>query len=193
MACSSAPSSASPPGAAAIAETVEAALVGVFDITKVGSQAWTVGAKVYWDDTNKRCTTVATDNTADRRGRRGGGERRGRHHRPGAPERERSDERLRRRSWCALRRSQCRPRRGLHRRRRRARAGARRLPGGGCVTDFGDARLWSETTRIDLRVAEVANPRPGDRIEIDGDAFLIQGEPIRDRERLVWTVDLRPA
>ena len=45
----------------------------------------------------------------------------------------------------------------------------------------------------DLRVAEVANPRPGDRIEIDGEAFLIQGEPVRDRERLVWTVDLRPA
>jgi hypothetical protein len=61
------------------------------------------------------------------------------------------------------------------------------------VTDFGDARLWSETTRIDLRVAEVPNPRPGDRIEMDDDAFLIQGEPVRDRERLVWTVDLRPA
>lgn len=61
------------------------------------------------------------------------------------------------------------------------------------LTDFGDARLWSETTRIDLRVAEVPAPRPGDRIEIDGDAFLIQGEPVRDRERLVWTVDLRPA
>jgi hypothetical protein len=61
------------------------------------------------------------------------------------------------------------------------------------VTDFGDARLWSETTRIDMRVAEVPNPRPGDMVEIDGDAFLIQGEPVRDRERLVWTVDLRPA
>jgi hypothetical protein len=61
------------------------------------------------------------------------------------------------------------------------------------VTDFGDARLWSETTRIDLRVAEVPAPRPGDRIEIEGDAFLIQGEPARDRERLVWTIDLRPA
>jgi hypothetical protein len=61
------------------------------------------------------------------------------------------------------------------------------------ISDFGDARLWSETTRIDLRVVEVVNPRPGDRIEIDGDAFLIQGEPVRDRERLVWTVDLRPA
>ena len=61
------------------------------------------------------------------------------------------------------------------------------------VTDFGDARLWSETSRVDLRVAEVPAPRPGDRIEIEGDAFLIQGEPVRDREQLVWTVDLRPA
>ena len=61
------------------------------------------------------------------------------------------------------------------------------------ITDFGDARLWSETTRVDLRVAEVPAPRPDDRLEIDGDAFLIQGEPVRDRERLVWTVGLRPA
>ncbi|MCC5989757.1 MAG: hypothetical protein JJT95_18975 [Pararhodobacter sp.] len=61
------------------------------------------------------------------------------------------------------------------------------------VTGFGDARLWSETTRIDLRVAEVATPRPGDRVEIEGEAFLIQGEPVRDRERLIWTVGLRPA
>ena len=61
------------------------------------------------------------------------------------------------------------------------------------VTGFGDARLWSETTRVDLRVAEVPAPRPGDRVEIDGEAFLIQGEPVRDRERLIWTVHLRPA
>ncbi|WP_210880341.1 head-tail joining protein [Roseovarius autotrophicus] len=60
------------------------------------------------------------------------------------------------------------------------------------ITGFGDARLWSETTRIDLRVAEVPAPRPGDRVEIAGEGFLIQGEPVRDRERLVWTVDLRP-
>ena len=53
--------------------------------------------------------------------------------------------------------------------------------------------IWSETTRVDFRVAELAEPRPGDRIEINGDAFLIQGEPVRDSERLVWTVDLRPA
>lgn len=44
---------------------VSAAFVttGVFDLTKVGSQAWTVGALVYWDNTNKRCTTSASGNT----------------------------------------------------------------------------------------------------------------------------------
>ena len=61
------------------------------------------------------------------------------------------------------------------------------------VTTFGDARLWSETTRIDLRVSEVPSPRPGDRLELDGEAFLVQGEPTRDRERLIWTLNLRPA
>ena len=60
------------------------------------------------------------------------------------------------------------------------------------VTEFGGARLWSETTRLDVRVAEVADPRPGDRIVVDGEAFVVQGEPVRDRERLVWTLEVRP-
>lgn len=64
---------------------------------------------------------------------------------------------------------------------------------GDSVTGFGEAKLWSETQHFDLRVSEVAAPGPGDRIEIDGKAFLIQGEPVRNPERLVWTVDLRPA
>ncbi len=34
--------------------------VGVFSVPKVGSQAWTVGAVVYWDDTNKYFTVTAT-------------------------------------------------------------------------------------------------------------------------------------
>lgn len=36
---------------------------GVFTLPKVGSQAWTVGADIYWDNTNKYCTTTATSNT----------------------------------------------------------------------------------------------------------------------------------
>jgi hypothetical protein len=60
------------------------------------------------------------------------------------------------------------------------------------ITDFGDARLWSETTRFDLRVRDVAAPRPDDRIVVDAATYIVQGEPIRDRERLVWTLDVRP-
>jgi hypothetical protein len=61
------------------------------------------------------------------------------------------------------------------------------------ITDFGGARLWSETTRFDVRVSEVTSPRPGDRLVLDGETFVVQGEPVRDRERLIWTLDVRPA
>jgi hypothetical protein len=61
------------------------------------------------------------------------------------------------------------------------------------ITGFGEAKLWSESQRFDLRVSEVANPRPGDRLEIGGEAFLIQGEPVRDAERLIWAIDVHPA
>jgi hypothetical protein len=60
------------------------------------------------------------------------------------------------------------------------------------ITDFGEARFWSETTRFDVRVNEVVTPRPGDQIVIDGTPYIVQGEPQRDRERLVWTLDTRP-
>lgn len=36
---------------------------GEFRVPKAASQAWTVGAKVYWDDTNKVFTTSASGNT----------------------------------------------------------------------------------------------------------------------------------
>jgi predicted RecA/RadA family phage recombinase len=37
-------------------------LEGVFDIPKAPSQAWTVGAAVYWDGPQARATTQAEDN-----------------------------------------------------------------------------------------------------------------------------------
>lgn len=60
------------------------------------------------------------------------------------------------------------------------------------ITEFGEARLWSETTRFDVRASEIAAPRPGDRLVLDGNGYIVQGEPVRDRERLVWTMDVRP-
>ena len=38
-------------------------LTGVYDLPKTASQAWTVGAKVYWDNTAKACTTTVGSNT----------------------------------------------------------------------------------------------------------------------------------
>jgi predicted RecA/RadA family phage recombinase len=36
---------------------------GVFTHAKNSAEAWTVGAKIYWDDTAKVLTTVSTSNT----------------------------------------------------------------------------------------------------------------------------------
>ena len=41
---------------------VETAVEGVFTLAKTSAQAWTVGALIYWDNTNKVCTTVSTSN-----------------------------------------------------------------------------------------------------------------------------------
>ena len=49
--------------AAGNAEAVEGAMTGVYDLAKVSAQAWTVGAKIYWDDTAKACTTTSSGNT----------------------------------------------------------------------------------------------------------------------------------
>lgn len=50
-------------GDAAISEEVVVVRSGVFDLPKLEAQAWTAGAKVYWDSGNGWCTTVASGNT----------------------------------------------------------------------------------------------------------------------------------
>ena len=61
------------------------------------------------------------------------------------------------------------------------------------ITEFGAARILSDTMVVDVRIADLPAPRPGDLIVIGSESFVVQGEPPRDRERLIWTLDLRPA
>jgi hypothetical protein len=61
------------------------------------------------------------------------------------------------------------------------------------ITDFGAARLVSDSVMVDVRVSDLPDPHTGDLLVIGAESFLIQGEPLRDRERLVWSLDLRPA
>lgn len=42
--------------------SVPLAVTGVYDLVKTGAQAWTVGARIYWDDSAKACTTTASTN-----------------------------------------------------------------------------------------------------------------------------------
>lgn len=60
------------------------------------------------------------------------------------------------------------------------------------VIDFGDTRIHAETSLFDVLVSDMVSPRPGDTIEIDGQTLVVQGEPVRDPERLIWTLDVRP-
>lgn len=43
--------------------TVEVMTEGIFDVAKADSQAWTMGAAIYWDNTNKVFTTSSSGNT----------------------------------------------------------------------------------------------------------------------------------
>jgi hypothetical protein len=60
------------------------------------------------------------------------------------------------------------------------------------VGEFGETRIVTETLLIDVRVGELADPAEGDTFDIDGDAYVFQGEPVRDAERLIWTIEGRP-
>jgi hypothetical protein len=60
------------------------------------------------------------------------------------------------------------------------------------IVGFGETRIHAETTTFELRASEVANPRPADQVTVDGETFVVQGEPERrDPDRLVWTLDAR--
>ena len=62
------------------------------------------------------------------------------------------------------------------------------------IVGFGDTRVHTETALFEVRTSEVAQPSPGDLLNVDGADYVIQGEPERrDPHRLVWTLDTRPA
>jgi hypothetical protein len=62
------------------------------------------------------------------------------------------------------------------------------------IIGFGETRVHSETTLFDIRVSEVPDPRPGDQVTFNERSYVVQGEPERrDPDRLVWTLDVRPA
>ena len=60
------------------------------------------------------------------------------------------------------------------------------------VTDFGLTRIASGTALVEVRVAEVPAPAEGDTVSFGGRTLVVQGEPLADALRLVWTIECRP-
>lgn len=60
------------------------------------------------------------------------------------------------------------------------------------MVEFGAARLVSDSVVLDVRISDCPELAAGDRLEIAGEIFVVQGTPQRDRERLVWTAELLP-
>jgi hypothetical protein len=60
------------------------------------------------------------------------------------------------------------------------------------VGSFGETRIASAAAMLEVRRSEVPSPAAGDSFEVDGERLLVQGEPLADAERLLWTIELRP-
>jgi hypothetical protein len=59
--------------------------------------------------------------------------------------------------------------------------------------EFGDISIHTATTIFEIMVSAVPTPAEGDTITMDDETFVIQGEPKRDAERLIWRLDTRSA
>ena len=57
---------------------------------------------------------------------------------------------------------------------------------------FGGSTMIAETNLIDAIIFQCPDLRSGDVFEIESEEFVVQGAPVRDRDRLLWQIELRP-
>ncbi len=61
------------------------------------------------------------------------------------------------------------------------------------VVGFDVTRVATETTLVQVRVSEIAEPEEGDEIELGDRTVKVKGTPLRlDPLALVWTLDNHP-
>ena len=57
------------------------------------------------------------------------------------------------------------------------------------IVDVREMAIHTPTLVVDVRVSDVAAPQEGDTFTIGTLLYTVQGEPVRDAENLVWTLD----
>lgn len=61
------------------------------------------------------------------------------------------------------------------------------------VANFGGGRFVAQSRFIDVRTSDVATLVIGDTFEIGTNLYVVQGEPMRDDENLVWSAEVKAA
>jgi hypothetical protein len=61
------------------------------------------------------------------------------------------------------------------------------------TTNFGGGRFVAQSRFIDVRISEVPVLVAGDTFEITSATYVVQGEPMRDDDNLIWSVEVRAA
>jgi hypothetical protein len=57
------------------------------------------------------------------------------------------------------------------------------------IVDVREMAIHTPTLVVDVRVSDVPDPNEGDTLSIGALTYVVQGEPVRDTENLVWTLD----
>ena len=60
------------------------------------------------------------------------------------------------------------------------------------IASFGDTRLVMASHRFDLLARDVPDPQEGERFSLNGQMWQVVGEPLADRDRLIWTLTGAP-
>lgn len=60
------------------------------------------------------------------------------------------------------------------------------------VSDWGGGQIASDTTLLEVQVAQAPDLAESDVITIGPQDYILRGEPVRDADRLIWTVQARP-
>ena len=58
------------------------------------------------------------------------------------------------------------------------------------IIDFREAQIHTPTNMMEVRVTEIAKPKAGDEIILDGASYRVQGEPAQDTHHLVWKMEV---
>lgn len=57
--------------------------------------------------------------------------------------------------------------------------------------DFGESEIFNPKITIDIKKSDIAEPRIGDTISIQGKTFVIHTQPKEDDLSIVWTCEVR--